>query len=68
MDRFKNEVPHHADPQLIERCKEEIRTYDINYKGWVEPRNHTLSYLAAAYLELAKAYEALAEGVNNAGS
>lgn len=58
MNRFSG-IPHHLDTNLLERCQEEIRNFDINYKGWVEPRDHTISYLAAAYLELAKEYEAL---------
>ena len=58
--RFNGEVPHYTDTNLLERCQECIRDYDINYKGWVEPRDHTLSYIAAAYLELAKEYQRLA--------
>ena len=57
--RFNDLPPHHADTQLLERCQECIRDYDLYYKGWTEPKNHTISYLAAAYLELAKQYEAL---------
>lgn len=59
IDRFAGEVPHHIDTNLLERCQEQLRDYDIGYKGWVEPKNHTISYLAAAYIELAKQYEAL---------
>ena len=58
MKRFTN-VPHHEDINLLDRCKEQLRDYDINYKGWVEPKDHTMSYLAAAYLELAEKYEVL---------
>lgn len=64
--RFNDQVPHHQDTNLIERCQEQLRDYDIGYKGWVEPKNHTISYLAAAYLELAKKYEELI--ANKAGS
>lgn len=57
--RFNDQVPHHHDTQLLERCQDELREYDVRYKGYVELRNHTPSYLAAAYLELAKEYESL---------
>lgn len=57
--RFNDLPPHHADTQLLERCQECIRDYDIYYKGWVEPRDHTMSYIAAAYLALAKKYDQL---------
>lgn len=59
MNRFQDQVPHHVDTNLIERCQEQLRDYDINYKGWVEPRDHTMSYIAAAYLALAKKYDQL---------
>jgi len=55
--RFQDQVPHHQDTQLLERCQECIRDYDIYYKGWVEPKDHTMSYLAAAFIELAKKYD-----------
>lgn len=58
MNRFFG-IPHHIDTNLLERCQEQLRDYDIRYKGWVEPRDHTLSYIAAAYMELAKEYESL---------
>lgn len=57
IDRFQGQIPHHIDTNLLERCQEQLRDYDLNYAGWTEPKNHTISYLAAAYLELAKAYE-----------
>lgn len=59
MSRFNGHIPHHIDTNLLERCQEEIRNFDINYKGWVEPRDHTLSYVSAAYLELAARYDSL---------
>lgn len=62
IDRFNGQIPHHLDTNLLERCQEQLRDYDLNYAGWTEPKNHTISYLAAAYLELAKKYE---ETVNN---
>lgn len=64
--RFQDQVPHHVDTNLLERCQEQLRDYDIMYKGWVEPRDHTISYLAAAYLELAKKYEELRKPVSAA--
>lgn len=59
INRFNDQVPHHIDTNLLERCKEQLRDYDLMYKGWTEPKNHTLSYIAAAYLELAKKYDEL---------
>lgn len=59
MNRFNGHIPHIIDTNLLERCQEEIRNFDINYKGWVEPRDHTLSYISAAYLELAARYDSL---------
>lgn len=58
-ERF-NEVtaPHEQDTSLIERCHEELRNYNI-YSAFIDPRNHTISYIAAAYLDLAKKYDDL---------
>jgi hypothetical protein len=57
--RFQGQIPHHVDTNLLERCQEQLRDYDLMYKGWTEPVNHTLSYIAAAYLQLAKKYDEL---------
>lgn len=60
-DRFNGQIPHYHDTNLLERCQEQLRDYDIGYKGWLEPKNHTISYIAAAYLELAAKHKELAE-------
>lgn len=61
--RFNGKVPHYIDNSLLERCQEELRNYNI-YSNYVEPRDHTMSYIAAAYLELAKKYDELLEKSN----
>lgn len=62
--RFNGEVPHYKDTSLLERCQEQVRDYDI-YSKYIEPRDHTLSYIAAAYLTLAEKYDKLVESSNS---
>ena len=56
--RFNNQLPHEADVNLIDRCKDELQDYE-RFFHYVEPRNHTISYLAAAYLSLLEKYNEL---------
>ena len=62
--RFNKEVPHYKDTALLERCQEQIRDYDIHSK-YIEPRNHTLSYISAAYIALAEKYDNLVAQLNS---
>lgn len=61
--RFNGEVPHYKDASLLERCQEQIRDYDI-YSKYIEPKDHTLSYISAAYLTLAEKYDRLLAQLN----
>lgn len=60
----ESKLPHESDDCLLQRCQDEVSEYE-RYFSYVEPRNHTTSYLAAAYLALYDKYLELEKKVES---